>query len=89
MKNQKFFGKLIAIALFVVLMAGLLFYANHDRPRYTITESTGVEYETARVLEVASDDTVEDETLEGVKKGKSELKIELLTGRYQGDTCYV
>ncbi len=70
-------------------MAGVLLYANHDRPHYTVTEGSGTEYETAKVLEVLSDSTVVDENLEGVKKGSTQLKIALTTGRYKGDICFV
>lgn len=69
----------------ILMMAGLLYYANYDRPRYTITESSGTEYETARVLEIIEDNTVVDETTENVLRGSMKLKVELLTGRYKGE----
>lgn len=68
----------------ILMLIGLLYYANYDRPRYTITESSGIEYETARVLEVIEDNTVMDETTENVLRGSMKIKLELLTGRYQG-----
>lgn len=88
MKNQKHV-KIIVAALFVCVMIGVLYYANYDRPRYTITETSGVEYETAKVLEVIADNTTVDTQIEDVKKGSAELKLELLTGRYKGMISYV
>lgn len=70
-------------------MAVVIWYANQDKPTYTITESTGTEYETAKVIEVLSDNTSVDEEAEGVLKGSMDLKLQLLSGRYKGDTCYV
>jgi uncharacterized membrane protein len=67
----------------------VIFYANTDKPTYTITESSGVEFETARVLSVIEDNTTADEEIENVKKGSAELEVELLTGRYKGDVCHV
>ncbi|MBE5907903.1 MAG: YibE/F family protein [Lachnospiraceae bacterium] len=89
MKSKNNIGKILATALFGVLMVGLLIFANYDRPRYTITESTGTEYETAKVLSVEADNTTVDTTTENVKKGSTELKIKILTGRYKGDICFV
>ena len=83
------FGKFLAMALFGVFMVGLLIYANYDRPRYTVTESTGTEYETAKVLSVEADNTTVDATMANVKKGSTDLKIKLLSGRYPGDICFV
>jgi len=88
MKNNKW-TKLIVAILFVLAMAGILLYANHDKPTYTITESTGIEYETAKVLDVISDNTVADEEYEGVLRGSRELKLEILTGRYKGMVSHI
>lgn len=85
MRFKNNIGKILATALFGVLMVGLLIFANYDRPHYTITESTGTEYEIAKVLSVEADNTTVDTTTENVKKGSTELKIKILTGRYKGD----
>jgi uncharacterized membrane protein len=77
------------IAVFVLILIGVLFLANKDRPRYTSSKDTGVEYETARVLAVTEDKSVVDEATEGVLKGSMELKVEILTGRYKGDICFI
>lgn len=76
--------KLAVLFVFAVGMIGILIYANHDRPTYTITDSTGVEYETAKVLKVVSDDTVVDEQTENVLRGNTVLDLKILTGRYKG-----
>ncbi len=88
MKNELII-KIVSVVLFVGISIGVIAYANADKPTYTITESSGVEYETARVLSVISDDTVEDEQVENVKKGSTELEVEILSGRYKGDLCKV
>lgn len=81
--------KIISAVLFLVISVVIIIYANTDRPRYTITEDSGVEFETARVLSVLSDNTVVDKSTENVKKGETELEVKLLTGRYKGDVCKV
>lgn len=81
--------KILSVLVFIGLSVGVIIYANTDRPKYTITESSGVEYETARVLSVIEDNTVIDREVENVKKGDTQLELELLTGRYKGDICKV
>ncbi|MCR5197008.1 MAG: YibE/F family protein [Pseudobutyrivibrio sp.] len=81
--------KIVSVLVFIALSVGIVIYANVDRPKYSITESSGVEYETARVLSVLEDDTTVDETVENQKKGSTKLKVELLSGRYKGDVCEV
>ena len=88
MKNELII-KIISVVLFVGLSVGVIIYANADKPTYTITEDSGVEFETARVLSVLEDNTAVDEETENVKKGDTTLEVELLTGRYKGDVCKV
>lgn len=88
MKKEKIRNVVVCV-LFFVLMAGILVWANQDKPTYTITDGTGIEYETARVLDVLEDNTVIDEETEGVRKGSMNIKIELLSGRYKGDICFI
>ncbi|WP_024867217.1 YibE/F family protein [Butyrivibrio sp. FCS014] len=94
MLNKSFDKKRIIINTLVVIvfslvMIGVLFLVNRDRPRYTTTSDTGVEYENAKVLAVTEDNSVIDEKTEGVLKGSMELKVKILTGRYKGDVCFV
>ncbi len=88
MKNELII-KIISVVVFVALSVGVIIYANTDRPTYTITEDSGVEYETARVISIIEDNTSIDETTENVKKGSMDIKVELLSGRYKGDVCFV
>lgn len=81
--------KIVSVVVFMALSVGVIIYANTDKPTYTITESSGVEYETARVLSVLENNTTVDTETENVKKGNSELEVELLTGRYKGDVCHI
>ena len=87
MKNELII-KIVSVVVFLAVSLGVIIYANTDRTTYTITESSGVEYETARVLSVIEDNTTADEEIENVKKGSAELEVELLTGRYKGDVCH-
>lgn len=77
--------RLAIVFTFLLLYVALLCYANRGRNGYVITESTGVEYETAKVLQVIEDNTVVDESIEGRRRGSMLLKLELLSGRYKGD----
>ncbi|MCR5155949.1 MAG: YibE/F family protein [Butyrivibrio sp.] len=79
----------LVILVFLLVMIGVLFLVNRDRPRYTTTSSTGVEFENAKVLAITEDNSVVDEDTEGVLKGSMELKVKILTGRYKGDVCFV
>jgi len=92
-KNQEITGriwrKILAGLLLLIIFAGVLYYANYDRPRYTITEKSGIEYETARVLAVLKDKTMRDKTTENMVRGSLELEIEILTGRYKGDIVQI
>lgn len=81
--------RLVVILLFLTLYAVALFTANSGWNGYTITESTGIEYETARVTAVIEDNTVADERVEGFSIGSTVLQLKLLSGRYAGDTVTV
>lgn len=79
-------GIRLAVALgFLALFAWAIVWANSGWEKDVITDATGVEYETARVLEILDDNTVVDETIEGRLRGSKELRLEILTGRYAGE----
>lgn len=84
MKKQTLW-KIVIVVISTLLFMGILYYANYDRPRYTVTEDTGTEYETARVVEIYENNTVVDETTENVVRGSMRLKVEILSGRYKGE----
>lgn len=87
--NKKKIATVIICVVCAMFFAGLLYYANYDRPHYTITDDSGTEYETARVLNVIEDNTTVDEENENILRGSEVIEIELLTGRYKGDTVTV
>lgn len=82
-------GSLALFALAAVLFCALLYYANHDRPRYTSSDTTGIEYEVGRVTGILEDNKVADESVEGLWLGTMELQMEILTGRYKGQNVNV
>ena len=81
--------KTAAAVVFLVINCLLIFFLNKDKPRFELEGGVGTEYETARVLEVISDNTVIDTNTDNVKKGSMDLKLQILTGRYKGDICFV
>lgn len=74
---------------FLALFAWAIAWANSGWPRDEITDSTGVEYETGRVLEILEDRTVADEAIEGRLPGSRVMLVEILTGRYEGEVARV
>lgn len=75
----------IAVALvFTALFALACVWANRGWTGYEITESSGIEYETARVDDILEDNTEADEAIEGRLRGSKILTVEILTGRYAG-----
>ncbi len=76
-----------AVLVFLVLFAGVIAWANSGLGRDPDTPFTaGSEYETARVVEVLADKAQPDEAIEGRLRGSMVLRLEILTGRYAGDT---
>lgn len=75
----------LAVALvFIALFALACVWANSGWTGNEITESSGVEYEIARVDDILEDNTVADESIEGRLRGSKVLTLEILTGRYAG-----
>jgi uncharacterized membrane protein len=87
LRRTRVWQQAAALALSLLLCAGLYGYAHAGRSTYD--RGVGISYESARVLEVLSDDTALDETTENVRRGSQELKVELLTGPYQGQVTSV
>lgn len=75
-------GGVIAVSL--LLFLALFFYARSGRETYN-DSGIGLFYETARVVEIISDDTVVDETVENVRRGSQKLRLEILSGEYAGE----
>ena len=82
--------RLLVLTVFLALFAWAILWANSgfDRDR-GITESTGTEYETARVDDILADNTVADDSIEGRLRGSKVLQLEILSGRYAGDIVEV
>lgn len=78
-------GSLVLLALAAIAFAALLYYANHDRPTYHSSDTSGIEYEVARVTRVLDDKVTVDTESEGIWRGSMDLELEILTGRYKGD----
>lgn len=70
---------------FLALFALAILWANSGWPGYEITESSGTEYEIARVDDILSDNAVADESIEGRLRGSKRMQLEILTGRYAGE----
>lgn len=81
--------RLIVVIVFLLLYAGAVYLANKGGNGYTITESTGTEYETAKVIEILEDRTTADDSIEGRLRGSRDMRVELLSGRYEGDIVEV
>lgn len=80
---------LVLLALAALAFLTIIFYANYDRPVYLGSDTSGTEYEVGKVLDVVEDNVVVDETTEGIWRGSMTLKMEILTGKYKGDTVMV
>lgn len=81
--------RLAVLLVFLALYIALLVYANSGWSGYMITDSSGTEYETAKVTAVLEDNAIVDESKEGYRVGSLELKVKILTGRYAGDVVEV
>ena len=82
-------GQLLIAALALLAFAALLYFANHDRPVYRSSDISGIEYEVGRVIGILEDNTTVDEDMDGMWRGSMELQVEILTGRYKGETAEV
>lgn len=87
--RDKWLPRLAVLAVFLILYAGALYWANTGWSGYTSTEDSGTEYEKAKVLSVVEDNTVTDEDYEGYSVGSTELEVEILSGRYKGDVVQI
>ncbi|MCR5721959.1 MAG: YibE/F family protein [Lachnospiraceae bacterium] len=81
--------KAAAAAIFIAVNCLLIIFLNKDKPKFEFKDGFGTEYETARVLAVTGDNTVIDAKADNVRKGSMDLKLQILSGRYKGDICFV
>lgn len=83
--------KITAIAAIIVAIAAFvaaLYYANHDRPVYHSRNTSGIEYEVAKVTGILDDNTTRDGST-GLLMGTKTMQLKILTGRYKGETVTV
>lgn len=85
----KFIIKIVVAVIFLAAFFGMVYYANYDKPGYYTTADSGVEYETGKILLVEEDNTVRDADFEYIPRGTQKLKVEIKSGRYQGDVVDV
>lgn len=83
LSNQKYIRYGVT-TVFLILFLLVCIWANSGWTGYEITESTGVEYEIARVDDILQSNTISDEAIEGRLRGSEILSVEILTGRYAG-----
>ena len=76
--------RLTVALVFIALFALACVWANSGWTGYEITESSGIEYEIARVDDILEDNTIADESIEGRLRGSKILTVEILSGRYAG-----
>ncbi len=82
---KRLVGSLVSLTLAAIAFIGLLYFANHDRPRYQSSDTSGVEYEVALVNRILEDRTEVDETTDGILRGSMDIEVKILSGRYKGD----
>ncbi len=85
-------GRAVKAVVIIVLAVAYLFalrWANTGWNGYTTTDSSGTEYERAKVLSVLEDNTVTDESYENYSVGSTELELKIQSGRYKGDVVQV
>lgn len=81
--------RIAVAAVAVILFALVCFWANRDDTPSGITDTSGTEYETARVVRVLRESLVADPEIEGRYRGSRDMVVEILTGRYAGEQAPV
>lgn len=81
--------KAVVIIVFALVYLLALRWANTGWNGYTTTDSSGTEYERAKVLSVLADNTVTDESYENYSVGSTVLELKIQSGRYKGDVVEV
>ncbi len=80
---------LVLIALAAITFLAVIFFANKDRPVYRSSNTAGTDYEVGKVIRVVEDDKTVDEKMDGIWRGSMVLEVEILSGKYKGDTAIV
>lgn len=87
--NKEWILRILAGTVFLILFALACVWANRDGTISGITDSSGTEYETARVVKILQDNTIADDAIEGRLRGSRDMTVEILTGRYAGEQAGV
>ena len=80
---------LVLIALAAITFLAVIFFANKDRPVYRSSNTAGTDYEVGKVIRVVEDNKTVDENMDGIWRGSMVLEVEMLSGKYKGDTAIV
>ena len=80
---------LVLIALAAITFLAVIFFANKDRPVYRSSNTAGTDYEVGKVIRVVEDNKTVDEKMDGIWRGSMVLEVEILSGKYKGDTAIV
>ena len=78
----------VIIVLAAIAFIGLLYFANHDRPVFKSSDTSGIEYEVGRVTGILSDNHIVEKKTK-IWRGTMVMQVEILTGRYKGETAEV
>ena len=81
--------RILILVIFAAAYIAAIIFANRGFEGYTTTDSTGIEYERAKVLEVLEVNLDTDDSMENYSVGEMELEIEILSGRYKGDVVQI
>lgn len=84
MKKRTTSRNFIVFIFLAIAFIAVLYFANHDRPVYRSSDTSGIEYEVGKVVQVLEDKKVIDEKTDHIWRGSMKLQIEILSGRYKG-----
>jgi len=76
------------LAVAAILFVALSIYCRSDSGE-ELTGGDYAEYETAKVIEILSDSTWQDETADGAYRGEQSLIVEVTSGQYEGEQLLV
>ncbi len=87
--NKSKLRSLVLLALAAIAFLAVIFWANHDRPVYRSSNMAGTDYEVGKVVRIIEDRKTVDEQMDGIWRGSMTLEVDILSGRYKGDTAIV
>ena len=84
-KQQSFVLRGIVLIVGLLLLGGVIYYANQNRLTSEVNPNEHVEYETGRIVAILEDNTYFDEQHSGVRLGNMVYQVEMLGGFYEGE----